>query len=322
MNEFSFWNQAFDLINKKNEIVVLIVAESNNSSPGKAGFKMIVTKDNYLFGTIGGGIMEKNMVDYAISMFAENKTFSIKRLQHSNNSELESSGLICGGFQTILFIKLNKDTLPIIKNIQNAFLDKKYGIIRISNDSFKYFDNDDSVDDLTFQYYNDKDWVYNQKIGIINTVYIIGGGHVGKAVSDIMKLIGFYVIIFDHRKNIFTMEQNISADEKIITDYSKVGNFIAENNKSFIVICTPKHSGDKEALISVLGKKVRYIGMMGSKKKIQTIFNEVRKSGFSQELINSVHSPIGLEINSDTPEEIAVSIAAEIISVKNSSKNV
>ncbi|PJA96686.1 MAG: hypothetical protein CO129_05230 [Ignavibacteriales bacterium CG_4_9_14_3_um_filter_34_10] len=321
MNELNFWKYALDSIDKKNNLILLIVADASLSSPGRTGFKMIVDKSKNTFGTIGGGIMEKQMIDFAAEMFSNHKKYYIKRLQHSNGSKLENSGLICGGFETIIFRKINSDDKNILRQVVDSFTNKSESYISMANDGLKII-NSSLPNDKTFNYVNDDEWSYREKIGTPYTIYIIGGGHVGKAVSDAMKLLGFYIVIFDHRKDIFTMIQNTSADEKIIADYSLVGNYINENEKSFIVICTPRHDGDKTALLSVINKKVKYIGMMGSKKKIKTIFDEIKKTGISEELIDTIHSPIGLEIYSETPSEIAISIAAEIIKAKNSSKYV
>jgi len=148
-------------------------------------------------------------------------------------------------------------------------------------------------------------------------VYIAGGGHVGLAVSRIMKSIGFYVIVFDHREDVFTIEQNEYADEIIITNYEEIGNYVIEGERSYIIIVTPMHAGDKDTLKSVIYKNVKYIGMMGSKRKIKSIFDALRVDGVDEKLFKRVHTPIGIEIEAESPEEIAISIAAEVIKMKN-----
>jgi xanthine dehydrogenase accessory factor len=148
--------------------------------------------------------------------------------------------------------------------------------------------------------------------------YVAGGGHVGLAVSRVMKSIGFYVIVFDHREDVFTIEQNKYADEIIITKYEEIGEKVIESERSYVIIVTPIHAGDKLTLKSVINKNLKYIGMMGSARKIKTIFDALRAEGVDENLFKKVHTPIGLEIEAETPEEIAVSIAAEIIKVKNS----
>jgi xanthine dehydrogenase accessory factor len=132
-----------------------------------------------------------------------------------------------------------------------------------------------------------------------------------------MKSIGFYVIVFDHREDVFTIEQNEYADEIIITKYEEIGNYIIEGERSYIMIVTPMHAGDSATLKSVINKNVKYIGLMGSKRKIKSIFDTLREDGVDEKLFDSVHTPIGLEIEAESPEEIAISIAAEVIKVKN-----
>lgn len=322
MNEKIFWNFALDAIDTGEKIVLLKVADASNSSPGRQGFQMLLKADGACTGTIGGGIMEKEIIDYSISLLSGAESKLIKRLQHSPNTAYESSGLICGGLQTIVFQILDAAHKPVVESVL-ANLEKRIdGTLQISCGSILFEAKNSPQQQFCFNYNADDDWVYTESVGFLNTVYIVGGGHVGKAVSDVMKQLGFYVIIFDHRSDIFTMKNNMSADEKIITDYKNTGNYIIENEKCYVVIATPRYDGDRDALISILGKKVKYIGLMGSKKKIETIFEAVRKAGCSDDAIAKVQSPIGLEIEAETPEEIAISIAAEIIKIKNTVKNV
>jgi xanthine dehydrogenase accessory factor len=132
-----------------------------------------------------------------------------------------------------------------------------------------------------------------------------------------MKPLGFHVIVFDHRQDVYTIEQNKFADEIIICKYEEIGNKIIESERSFIIIVTPMHAGDKDTLKSVINKNVKYIGMMGSQRKIKSIFEALTGEGVDKELLKKVHTPIGIEIEAETPEEIAISIAAEIIKLKN-----
>ena len=319
MNENNFWNFALQSLSENKNIVLMIVADSSNSSPGRQGFKMLIDEDGNSKGTIGGGIREKWMSDFSLDFMSSGRLITIKQLQHSESDKFESSGLICGGFQTIIFINLDKSHQLIIKDIIE---NNRKAVLYISHQSFNLIDYQNSMSDIQFKYESENLWSYQEVIGNYNSVYIIGGGHVGKAVSELMKMLGFYVVIFDHRESVFTMTENNAADKKIICDYDEVGQHIIENDKAYIVICTSKHTGDKTALMSVIKKQVSYIGMMGSKRKVKTIFNEIKAAGFSEELLNKVHSPIGLEIKSETPEEIAVSIAAEIIKIKNEKKYV
>jgi len=317
MNETSFWNFILKTISSERKIVLLVVAESSNSSPGRQGFKMAVTEDAEMIGTIGGGIMEKDLVEYSLDLLFGNETRLIKKLHHSDKTNFEKSGLICGGYQTIIFNVLDKSHIQIIENILSSINQKQNGKLLVMPSKIEY-QQTEVIQPITFHYNSDEDWQYDENLGLPLIAYIAGGGHVGLAVSRVMKSLGFHVIVFDHRKDVYTLEQNKFADEIIICKYEEIGNRIIESERSFIIIVTPMHAGDKDTLKSVITKNVKYIGMMGSQRKIKSIFEALTKEGFDTEQFKKVHTPIGLEIEAETPEEIAISIAAEVIKVKNS----
>ncbi|MGD8306346.1 MAG: XdhC family protein [Ignavibacteria bacterium] len=310
------WKFIQDQIEADKKVVLLTVAESSNSSPGRQGFKMVVTEDADQYGTIGGGIMEKDMFDYSLDLLYGNEIKTIKRLHHSEKTKYEKSGLICGGYQIIIFSILGKDQIELINNIVNSVRNKRNGSLLISPNEIVYNESSE-IQPTSFNYNNDDDWIYSENIGLPLIAFIAGGGHVGLAVSRIMKSIGFYVVVFDHREDVFTVEQNEYADEIIITKYDEIGNQIIESENSYIIIVTPMHAGDKDTLKSVINKKVKYIGMMGSSRKIKSIFDALKEEGANEKLFEKIHTPIGLEIYAESPEEIAISIAAEIIRTKN-----
>jgi len=316
LSEKSFWQFARDNIDEYDKVLLLTVAESSNHSPGRQGFKMLLTPSGSTKGTVGGGIMEKQLTNYGLDLLSGKAEKQIKRLQHSPKTDLEQSGLICGGFQTIIFSILTPNEINTINKILENLNKRENGLLKLSYNLFEYDSSQSQKDDCFFNYENDTEYLYKENIGFTDTAYVIGGGHVGLAVSQIMKFIGFYVIVFDHRNDVFTMNQNTYADEKIITDYKNVNQFIKEGSKSYAIIVTPMHMGDKDALGSVVNLNLKYIGMMGSARKIKTVFNNLVKDGVDKNLFDKVHTPIGLEIEAETPQEIAVSIAAEIISIK------
>ena len=310
------WKFIFENIKADKKVVLLVVAESSNSSPGRQGFKMVVNEDSDMIGTIGGGIMERGMTEYALDLLLGKKSKKIKRLQHTDKTKFEKSGLICGGYQTIIFSVIDKSQTKLIENILSSINEKRNNELIITPKSIEYR-TADSMRPVSFTYKSDEEWNYKESIGLPLIAYIAGGGHVGLAVSLIMKSLGFYVVVFDHREDVYTIKQNQFADEIIICNYDEIGSKIIEGERSYIIIVTPMHSGDKATLKSVLNKNIKYIGMMGSKRKIKTIFEALLNDGVNEELIKKVHTPIGIEIEAETPEEIAISIAAEIIKIKN-----
>ncbi|MCF6243116.1 MAG: XdhC family protein [Bacteroidales bacterium] len=132
-----------------------------------------------------------------------------------------------------------------------------------------------------------------------------------------MHFLDFYVHIIDERKDLNTLKQNKFAHKIHNTEYDKIATLIPEGNNIYAVIMTHKHIDDKNVLKNLIRKKIKYLGLMGSKTKVKTIFEQLRNEHFSDKELEKVHSPIGIDIKSETPEEIAVSIAAEIIKVKN-----
>jgi xanthine dehydrogenase accessory factor len=317
MKEINLWNFIHKTLSSDKKAVLLTVAESSNSSPGRQGFKMAVAEDAEVFGTIGGGIMEKDMIEYSLDLLFGNETKTIKRLHHTDKTKYEKSGLICGGYQIIIFSVMDKSQIGLIDKIIFLSKEKQNGELVISAAGI-WYNKIDTINPVFFTYKTDDEWEYRENIGLPLIAFIAGGGHVGLAVSRIMKSIGFYVIVFDHREDVFTIEQNEYADEIIITKYEEIGNYIKEGERSYIIIVTPMHAGDKDTLKSVINKNVKYIGMMGSKRKIKSIFDALREDDVDEKLFNKVHTPIGIEIEAESPEEIAISIAAEVIKNKNS----
>jgi len=316
MNEVTLWNFILKTISSNKKAVLLVVAESSNSSPGRQRFKMVIAENAEQFGTIGGGIMEKDMVEYALDLLFGNESRLIKKLHHTDKTKFEKSGMICGGYQTIIFSVIDKSQTTLVENILTSIKEKQNNELIITPQTIEYRAVD-RILPVFFTYKSDEDWEYRENIGLPLIAYIAGGGHVGLAVSRVMKALGFYVVVFDHREDVFTIEQNNFADEIIITRYEEIGKRIIESERSYIIIVTPMHAGDKDTLKSVIDKKVKYIGMMGSRSKIKNIFDALLADGINEELFKKVHTPIGIEIEAETPEEIAISIAAEIIKVKN-----
>lgn len=318
MKELDLWIFIYNKINRNIKVNLLIVADSSLSSPGKSGFKMAVSEDVETYGSIGGGIMEFDILNEIRGTLSQPEPVNfIRKLHHSKTKDGHSSGLICGGTQTLIVRTLTIDERDTVKKIIDNLEEQINGVLIINASEFDYVPMKENSEDITLSFENEINWQYEENIGLLNTIYIIGGGHVGLAVSRAMATLDFYVVTFDQREDIITMKENTFANKKVITKYEDVRNYIRESKKSYAVIVTPNHDGDKEALKSIIGLNLKYIGMMGSSKKSQSIFKYLEDEGIDKKLFNKVHTPIGLEIGAESPEEIAISIAAEIIKIKN-----
>ena len=316
----NIWKFISNHLNENRRVILLIVIESNGSSPGRLGFKMAIADNYQILGSIGGGIMEHAMVEYAKKLFVE-KSFRpfAKKQVHNTESKKHQSGMICSGEQTILFYQIKPivDDIAIMSKVIQCVKDNCKSILSFSPQGMEFGSALKLEQHFKSDIKNENVWEYHEKISFKNELYIIGGGHVGQALSQTMVQLGFYVTVFDDRPMLNTMEMNSFAHKKLVVDYGEIGNYIPEGKNIYVVIMTFKHVSDKDILHRLLKKRCKYIGLMGSKSKVEKIFAESEKLGFTGEDLSRVHSPIGISIKSETPEEIAISIAAEIILIKN-----
>ena len=147
-------------------------------------------------------------------------------------------------------------------------------------------------------------------------ILIFGAGHISVYVSKLAKMVGFKVTIIDDRKEFANQDRFPEADEIIAEDTEKALRNLNIAPSTYIIIVTRGHLKDEEVLASVVRSNAAYIGMIGSCKKNATVFQHLEEQGISQEELDKIHAPIGIDIKAQTPEEIAVSIIAEIIQVR------
>jgi xanthine dehydrogenase accessory factor len=145
---------------------------------------------------------------------------------------------------------------------------------------------------------------------------LVGGGHIAFSLNKIAKLVNFRTVIFDDREDMLTEERFGNADETIFGDIASNLSKFNFNENDFIVIVTHGHKNDEDALFEVIDKNVKYIGVIGSKRKIKVMFDNLFERGISRESIEKVYSPIGLRLGGNSPEEVALSIISEIQLVK------
>lgn len=315
---FLFW----DFINKNLQqsiaVMLLYVLESKGSSPGRQGFFMAVNANGEMEGSVGGGIMEHKFVEMAKERLKLGKLESgVKKQVHDKSAANNQSGMICSGEQTILLYPLQKKDSNTIEKIIQSLEENKNGTLVLSPNSLR-FSEVIPENDFEFIFQSEENWIYKEKTGHKNKLFIIGGGHCSVAFSKLMRTMDFYVQVYDDRENLKTMLGNEDVHEKhFIKDYSALNDKIPSGANHYIVIMTFGYRTDDIALKALLNKKFKYIGVLGSKKKMEKLFEDYRLEGIDEAILQRIHTPIGLDIKSQTPEEIAVSIAAEIIKVKN-----
>jgi len=158
--------------------------------------------------------------------------------------------------------------------------------------------------------------VYVEPILPVPTLFIFGAGHVGQCISAAAKPLGFKIVVIDDRIKYANSERFPSADALYAEPWESVFGKLPVNDNSYLVIATRGHREDLTCLRFALRSTAKYIGLLGSRRKIGLFVEVLEKEGFEPAAFERVYSPVGLEIGSETPEEIAVSIAAELVAVK------
>ncbi len=317
--EIELWQFIAEHLSCGQNVMLLVVTKSAGSSPGRQGFKMAVAGDG-LTGSIGGGVMEVSLVELA--------KLKIQDSNHEINSDIieqnhkktkkNASGMICSGKQTIVFFKLNPQHSENVREILHALKKHQPKVLHISNIEFEIKENDSDDLGFRFEQTGEDSFIYEEKLGYKNKLYIVGGGHCALALSELMSKMDFYISLFDDREDLNTLDKNEFVNEKsIIESYENIGEFIESGQNIYVVVMTLGYKFDEIVIRKLFDKNFKYFGVLGSLAKMRVLLKTLKNEGFAKERLARIHTPIGLPINSRTPIEIAVSIAAEIIAVKN-----
>jgi xanthine dehydrogenase accessory factor len=319
IKSLSTWQLVIDSLQKKTPVMLLYVLESHGSSPGRRGFFMAVNAKGEMEGSIGGGIMEHKFVEMAKEKLRDaGAEPGIRKQVHDKSAARDQSGMICSGEQTILIHALQKGDEKTIRQIISSLGEGRNGTLQLSASGIAFSD-DVPENDFHFYMRSEGDWQYREKTGYKNHVFIVGGGHCSLALSRLMSGMDFYVHVYDDREGLQMLEDNEYAHEKrFVGHYGELEKMIPGGDHHYAVIMTMGYRTDEIALRALMNKELRYLGMLGSKTKIEKMFAALRAEGIDEKLLLRIHAPIGIHIKSETPGEIAVSIAAEIIKVKNS----
>ncbi|AGB41018.1 hypothetical protein Halha_1058 [Halobacteroides halobius DSM 5150] len=145
---------------------------------------------------------------------------------------------------------------------------------------------------------------------------VFGAGHVAQPLAQISKMADFKVTVIDDRADMVNKQRYPQADKLVCAEFDNYLQDLKIRENDYLVIITRGHQHDYKVLREVVTSKAKYIGMIGSSRKVKILFDQLREEGISQELIDKVYAPIGVDIASETPAEIAVSITAEMISIR------
>lgn len=342
--EKNLYSQVYDTLQKGKAIVLARIIKSSGSTPRGIGSICFFDEDGVITGTIGGGLLE-----YRVS-FKANELFhtEVSGIYHFQLSQDESAqeGMICGGEVTCylepLFPK-NKDLLEIFHSINNL-LEKgqsatlltliSHGIDPMSANCRKLVPIDhpfisnivaigkgklklgEIKRPVLLKCDDNDEYAFAEPITPDPVVILCGAGHISVCVAPLAKMVGFNVIVLDDRMEFANRERFPMAEKIYVGPFVQTLGAISITKSSYIVIVTRGHSFDKSVLKTVLDSDAAYIGMIGSVRKRDALYEALVTEGASQEKLSAVCSPIGTEIAAQTPEEIAVSIVGELIKIR------
>ena len=324
--ELVLWQFIRSRMSHGEHVALLVVVDSSGSSPGRASYKMAVATDGKLCGSIGGGVMEVNLVEQSRPILSEPGAVAtgffatpLTEQVHRSNSP-KASGMICSGRQTVIRKLLTPTDASTLAYVMESLVQGDRPLMIVTPDVFTAGPQMcPAGNEPSYQRFSKKDFTYSELLGPPNDLYIIGGGHCALALSELMSKLDFHITIFDDRSDLNTIDKNRFADEvHILENYSEISDRVPSGPNAFVVVMTMGYAFDEIVIRSLIDKEFKYFGVLGSKAKMAVLLKSLKSEGVLVEKLDRIHTPIGLPINSHTPEEIAVSIAAEIISVKNS----
>ena len=321
------WALAAASLRAGTPVALLCVVRSEGSSPGRQGFKMCVTAAA-VAGSIGGGVMEHKWVELARQRLASSDTAPLLRPQvHRREAPTDRSGLMCSGEQDVLLWPLTAADLAATARIEELLQRHAPGHLAFSlAGGLQVQAGTLSAVSGTptdfYQYDAGPGWRYREQLGFHDQLTIVGGGHVSLALSRAVAPLGFEITVLDDRPDLPTLEANDAAHFRRMVAYETVAAEIPPGPRRYVVVMTVGYRTDAVVLRQLLGGAQQgqpycYLGVMGSVAKVSELRRGLQEAGIAAERIARLRGPIGVPINSQTPEEIAISIAAELIQARH-----
>jgi xanthine dehydrogenase accessory factor len=281
-------------------LAVCTLVRTRGSTPQKTGAMMVVLADGQTLGTIGGGCVEAEVRTRALQLISHPSPRLLTfKLDHDLGWD---DGLVCGGVMDV--------AVQVVGTAEQA------ADFRKARDQLAQ--GTPAVLQITVRDEHDKIAHFSSPLQPAPTLVIAGAGHVGAALAAIAGQMDFHVMVIDDRPDFASPKRFPGATLRVGAVEAELAK-VQLDQQTYVVIVTRGHRRDALALAAVVRSQARYIGLIGSRRKIITIFSELREQGVSTEQLTRVHAPIGLNIGAVTPAEIAVSIAAELIAARRGS---
>jgi len=337
---------AVEAIEAQRPAALVTPVATAGSLPTPRNARMLVHEDGSIVGTVGGGRMEAEAQEAAAAVIQAQQPRLIRFSLTAQ--DVLGDGLLCGG-QATFFVEPVLPTTPVetFVEMQELLGARAPGVeaVRLAEEGpvrrlaaradgasagslgsaeldqavLKKVEEvvaEDSADVEEIEAEGEKVRVFVQALQPRPTVYICGGGHVALALARIVPTAGMRAVVIDDRPEFCSRERFPMVDELYVREFPSAFEGLAIDELAYVAVMTRGHRWDREVVTQALRTRARYIGMIGSRRKIALIWEALRKEGFTDADLARVHAPIGLDIGGDTPGEIAISIMAELIQVR------
>ncbi len=339
----TIFKRTLEIVRKGQPVIWAVVSVRQGSSPRSVGSRMIVFEDGSIEGSVGGGRLEAETIQAARTMFGgpRRKTLDF----NLTSAEIAETDMICGGNVDVLAEYVGPDdpsALEFLTELTSSPDNPALLITRIDDESDSSFGNSHALvyadgrvhgglpvssdwalpylalrDPSTARSRDGESKLLLEPLRGKPTLYIFGGGHVSLDLARMASLVDFRVAVMDDRVEFANRERFPFAAQILHRPFDRATEGIILDDSAYVVIVTRGHMHDLDVLRQVVNSDARYVGMIGSKRKRELIYEQLRREGVDERRLESVYSPVGLSINAETPAEIAVSIVAELIQVRN-----
>jgi len=321
-------------LQKGDSAVMGAIVRSSGSTPRTSGARILVQKDGTLVGSVGGGALEGACQAKAKELFASSDHFALLDFSLTAISAAEA-GMICGGAVSVLLIKIGPPSLSLFQQLQDEYQHGKRPLLvttlpengalpQMSGIGLRT-DGDLPIglrEEITkknrrapFLLPFDNQEYFIEPLIHPGTVHLVGAGHVALATAVCAHFAGFEIVVMDDRAEFANGERYPQArDVYVLASFENCIKDLGPDD--YVIIVTRGHLHDRDVLAQTLKTGAGYIGMIGSKRKRDAVYRSLLETGFTETDLQRVHCPIGLSIGADTPEEIAISIVAELIKTR------
>jgi xanthine dehydrogenase accessory factor len=329
------------LLSDGETVAMATILSRAGSAPRLAGTRMLIRRDGSIVGTIGGGLLEADVMAAAPAALESGRP-EIRHFDLNFANADDRMDMICGGKVSVLLERMEPD--PTLQRILDALLDTR----KAGRTAFLAATLPTAGESVARALLLPDGTILgdgrfpepllpqlaeaagrNRAPAVIEmagraflveptvsagTVYLFGAGHVSREVARLAVMTGFRTVVLDDRAEFANRDRFPEADEvRVLADFEQPMDRLEIGPDAFIVIVTRGHSHDRTVLAQALKTDAGYIGMIGSRRKRDGIYAALRKTGVTDDQIARVHCPIGIPIGAETPEEIGVSIVGQLI---------